>query len=300
MAIGVAFALMGVFFMAGLYVARALGLLSLIMLKVFGTGPAWNILGNKAWETNTQLFILIAIPLFLLMGELMMRSGIGDRMYTAVSRWVGFLPGGLIHTNIASRAVFVACSGSSVATSATISRVSLPSFRQRNYNERLVIGSLAAGGTLGILIPPSIGFIVYGLLVEESIGRLYLAGFFPGVMLAGVMMLMIIVAAKVWPSIAPFEEVETWTRRFVGLVGMIPVFGIIFVVLGGIYMGWATPTEAAAFGVTGALILAVVNNSGAVLRPLGLAVASIPMVAMILPRKARFGFGKRNRPVRCS
>jgi C4-dicarboxylate transporter DctM subunit len=287
MAIGVAFALMGVFFMAGLYVAGALGLLSLVMLKVFGTGAVWNILGNKAWETNTQLFILVAIPLFLLMGELMMRSGIGDRMYTAVSRWVGFLPGGLIHTNIASCAVFAACSGSSVATSATISRVSLPFFRQRNYNERLVIGSLAAGGTLGILIPPSIGFIVYGLLVEESIGRLYLAGFIPGIMLAGAMMLMIIAAAKVWPSIAPSEEVETWTRRFMGLVGMIPVFGIIFVVLGGIYMGWATPTEAAAFGVTGALILAVINNSSAVWRPLGLAAASIPIVAMILPRTVR-------------
>ena len=123
--------------------------------------------------------------------------------------------------------------------------------------------------------------------MEESIGRLYLAGFFPGVMLAGVMMLMIIAAAKVWPSIAPSEQVETWTRRFMGLVGMIPVFGIIFVVLGGIYMGWATPTEAAAFGVTGALILAVVNNSGTVLRTLGLAVASIPIVAMIWPRTVR-------------
>ena len=154
MTIAVAFVMMGGFFMIGLYVAGALGVLSLIMMSVFSDAPLWNIMGNKAWETNTN-FILIAIPLFLLMGELMLRSGLGDRMYGALSRWLSFLPGGLIHSNIASCAVFAACSGSSVATSATISRVALPTFRQRGYSERLVIGSLAAGGTLGILIPPA-------------------------------------------------------------------------------------------------------------------------------------------------
>ena len=134
----------------------------------------------------------------------------GERMYASLSRWLVFLPGGLIHTNIASCAIFAACSGCSVATSATISRVSLPSFRQRGYSERLVIGSLAAGGTLGILIPPSIGLIVYGVLVQESIGRLYLAGFFPGFMLAAMMMLMIMGVALVFPSIAPKERMGSW------------------------------------------------------------------------------------------
>ena len=261
MAITTAFALMGAFFMVGLYVAGALGVLSLVIMYFFSDAPLWNIMGNKAWETNTN-FILVAIPLFLLMGELMLRSGMGERMYSALSRWLSFLPGGLLHTNIASCAVFAACSGSSVATSATISRVALPSFRQRGYNDRLVMGSLAAGGTLGILIPPSIGLIVYGVLVEESIGRLYLAGFIPGFMLAIVMMLMMIVVAKIWPQIAPPEQLVSWRLRFVGLLGMIPVFGIIFVVLGSIYLGLATPTEAAAFGVSGALALAVINNSG--------------------------------------
>ena len=261
MAITTAFALMGAFFMVGLYVAGALGVLSLVIMYFFSDAPLWNIMGNKAWETNTN-FILVAIPLFLLMGELMLRSGMGERMYSALSRWLSFLPGGLLHTNIASCAVFAACSGSSVATSATISRVALPSFRQRGYNERLVMGSLAAGGTLGILIPPSIGLIVYGVLVEESIGRLYLAGFIPGFMLAIVMMLMMIVVAKIWPQIAPPEQLVSWRLRFVGLLGMIPVLGIIFVVLGSIYLGLATPTEAAAFGVSGALALAVINNSG--------------------------------------
>jgi len=261
MAITSAFLMMGGFFLIGVYVAGALGVLSLILMSVFSDAPLWNIMGNKAWETNTN-FILIAIPLFLLMGELMLRSGMGERMYGAVSRWISFLPGGLIHTNIASCAIFAACSGSSVATSATISRVSLPMFRQRGYSERLVIGSLAAGGTLGILIPPSIGLIVYGVLVEESIGRLYLAGFVPGFMLAAMMMLMIIGAALVFPSIAPKEPATSWRLKFLGFFAMIPIALIIMVVLGSIYAGWATPTEAAAFGVSGALTLALVNNSG--------------------------------------
>ena len=261
MAITSAFLMMGGFFLIGVYVAGALGVLSLILMYVFSDAPLWNIMGNKAWETNTN-FILIAVPLFLLMGELMLRSGMGERMYGAVSRWISFLPGGLIHTNIASCAIFAACSGSSVATSATISRVSLPTFRSRGYSERLVIGSLAAGGTLGILIPPSIGLIVYGVLVEESIGRLYLAGFIPGFMLAAMMMLMIIGAAILFPSIAPKEPGASWRLKLIGLLSMIPVIIIIMVVLGSIYAGWATPTEAAAFGVTGALVLALLNNSG--------------------------------------
>jgi C4-dicarboxylate transporter DctM subunit len=261
MAITVAFLMMGGFFMIGLYVAGALGVLSLILMYFFSDAPLWNIMGNKAWETNTN-FILIAVPLFLLMGELMLRSGMGERMYTSVSRWISFLPGGLIHTNIASCAIFAACSGSSVATSATISRVSLPTFRSRGYSERLVIGSLAAGGTLGILIPPSIGLIVYGVLVEESIGRLYLAGFIPGIGLAVMMMVMIIGASLLFPSIAPKEPGSSWRDKFIGLFAMIPVILIILVVLGSIYAGWATPTEAAAFGVSGALVLALVNNSG--------------------------------------
>jgi len=261
MAITSAFLMMGGFFLIGVYVAGALGVLSLILMYVFSDAPLWNIMGNKAWETNTN-FILIAVPLFLLMGELMLRSGMGERMYGAVSRWISFLPGGLIHTNIASCAIFAACSGSSVATSATISRVSLPTFRSRGYSERLVIGSLAAGGTLGILIPPSIGLIVYGVLVEESIGRLYLAGFIPGFMLAAMMMLMIIGAAILFPSIAPKEPGASWRLKLIGLLSMIPVVIIIMVVLGSIYAGWATPTEAAAFGVTGALVLALLNNTG--------------------------------------
>ena len=320
MAIITAFSMMGVFFLIGLYVAGALGVLSLVMMQAFSDAPLWNILGNKAWESNTN-FILVAVPLFLLMGELMLRSGMGERMYGALSRWLVFLPGGLLHTNIASCAVFAACSGSSVATSATISRVSLPSFRQRGYSERLVIGSLAAGGTLGILIPPSIGLIIYGVLVEESIGRLYMGGFLPGFLLAFVMILMMIVTSIIFPTTAPMDDgvrrlyrawfhgigvrrytqeqmatllqeqatearianandrgdyrrgrsvlsygeaISEWRRMLfealIGMMSIVPVLAIIFVVLGSIYTGWATPTEAAALGVVGALVVAIANE----------------------------------------
>jgi len=320
MAIIAAFSMMGVFFIIGLYVAGALGVLSLVMMQMFSDAPLWNVMGNKAWETNKN-FILVAVPLFLLMGELMLRSGMGERMYGALSRWLVFLPGGLLHTNIASCAVFAACSGSSVATSATISRVSLPSFRQRGYSERLVIGSLAAGGTLGILIPPSIGLIIYGVLVEESIGRLYMGGFLPGFLLAFTMILMMIVTSVIFPRTAPMDEevrrlyrawfhgiavrrytdeqmavmrqeqateagladpadraayrrgrstlsypeaVAEWLRMIkeatIGLLAIIPVVIIILVVLGSIYTGWATPTEAAALGVVGALVVAIANE----------------------------------------
>ena len=249
--------------MGGLYVAGALGAIALILMKFFNISNPnlWNIMGNRAWEGSTS-FILIAIPLFILMGELVLRSGVADRMYNVLSRWLVFIPGGLIHSNIASCAVFAACAGSSVATAATISRVALPSFRQRGYNERLVIGSLAAGGTLGILIPPSIGLVLYGLIVGESIGRLFLAGFVPGVILAVTFMLMIMIAAKIWPGIAPKEEMVSWRLRFLGLFSLLPIGFLIFAVLGSIYFGFATPTEAAAAGVTGAFFLALVGNSG--------------------------------------
>ncbi|MCS5669706.1 MAG: TRAP transporter large permease subunit [Dehalococcoidia bacterium] len=263
MAIGVAFGMMSAFFMGGLYVAGALGAIALILMKFFNISNPnlWNIMGNRAWEGSTN-FVLIAIPLFILMGELVLRSGVADRMYNVLSRWLVFIPGGLIHSNIASCAVFAACAGSSVATAATISRVALPSFRQRGYNERLVIGSLAAGGTLGILIPPSIGLVLYGLIVGESIGRLFLAGFVPGIILAVTFMLMIGAASKIWPGIAPKEEIVTWRLRIVGLFSLLPIAALIFAVLGSIYFGLATPSEAAAAGVTGALVLAIAGNSG--------------------------------------
>ena len=285
MAIAAAFSMMTVFFMGGLYVAGALGVIALLLMKFFNiyNPNLWNIMGNRAWEGSTN-FILIAIPLFILMGELVLRSGIAGRMYNVLSRWLVFIPGGLIHSNIAACAVFAACAGSSVATAATISRVALPAFRQRGYNERLVIGSLAAGGTLGILIPPSIGLVLYALIVGESVGRLFLAGFIPGVILALTFMLMIVIAAKIWPGIAPKEEWVSWRLRFVGLFSLLPIGFLIFAVLGSIYFGFATPTEAAAAGVTGAFFLTLAGNSGMLIVSL---TAGFVSRFPVLPRGAR-------------
>ncbi len=272
MIIGVAFGLMSAFFVAGMYVAAALGCMSLILMHFYSDAPLWNIMSSQAWSVNSN-DILVAVPLFVLMGELMNRSGIGERMYAVISRWIWFLPGRLIHTNVVSCAVFAACSGSSVATSATISRASLPSFRRRGYSERMVMGSLAAGGTLGILIPPSISLIIYGVIVQESVGRLYMAGFVPGLLLALSFMVMIGALAMIWRGMAPREHGDSftswhgWRMRLPGTINLLPVLALIALVPGVIYAGIATPIEASAFGVSGALVLTVLMNSDRILTP---------------------------------
>ena len=235
-------------------------------MQFFSDAPLWNIMANRVWETYTR-FLLVAIPLFILMGELVLRSGIADRMYRALDRWVAPIPGGLLHTNIVSCAIFAACSGSSISTAATISRVALPAFHTRGYNERLVVGSLAAGGTLGILIPPSVLLLIYGLSTGTSIGRLFLAGFIPGALMALSFMAFIGFAAIVWPGVAPRMPGETflswrgWIDRITGLIAVGPVIILVLAVLGSIYGGIATPSEAAAIGVYGAFVLAFLYNS---------------------------------------
>lgn len=258
-ALGVASVLMLAAFLLGLHVAAALGILTFSLMYLFSDRPLWEMLGLIAWNTNTS-FVLVAIPLFIMMGEILLRSGLSERLYRVLSHWLSPLPGGLMHSNIAACAVFAAVSGSSVATAATIGSVALPAFRARGYNERLVLGSLAAGGTLGILIPPSINFIVYGVLMEVSIGRLYIAGIFPGILLSLLFMSVIFLAAIVQPGVAPREAGAPWSTRLIGLIDMLPTFALIFLVLGTIYLGVATPTEAAGFGVSGAFVLALLSR----------------------------------------
>jgi C4-dicarboxylate transporter, DctM subunit len=254
MILGIAALLMIVFFLAGLHVAGALGLIGMILMYLFSDRPLWDMLGQIAWNVNSS-FVLVAVPLFVMMGEILIYSRLSERLYQVLSH-----PGGLLHSNIAFCAVFGAISGSSAACAATVGAVALPSFRARRYNERLVIGTLAAGGTLDILIPPSISMIIYGVLAEESIGRLYLAGFMPGFLLAGIFMFIIAVAAKIWPSVAPREAAPSWRVRLLGLLSLFPVIVLMFIVLGTIYLGIATPTEAAAFGVVTSFILAALNR----------------------------------------
>jgi C4-dicarboxylate transporter DctM subunit len=264
-ALGVATVVMLAAFLLGLHVASSLGLLGLSLMSIFGDRPLWDLLGLVAWNTNTS-FVLVAIPLFLLMGELLLRSGESDRLYRVLAHWMGWIPGGLLHSNITACAVFSAVSGSSVATAATIGSVALPAFRVRGYDERLVLGTLAAGGALGNLIPPGIAFIVYGVMMEVSIGRLYIAGIVPGLLVALCFMAVILAFALVRPGMAPREPAVRWPVMLRGIVDMVPTAALIFLVLGTLYLGLATPTESAAFGVMGAFVLALL--AGKVNRPM--------------------------------
>jgi C4-dicarboxylate transporter, DctM subunit len=256
-ALGVAMVVMLAAFLIGLHVATTLGLLGLSLLSLFGDRPLWDLVGLIAWNTNTS-FVLVAIPLFLLMGELLLRSGESDRLYRVLAHWLSRIPGGLLHSNIAACAIFSAISGSSVATAATIGSVALPAFQARRYNERLVLGSLAGGGALGNLIPPGIAFIVYGVLMEVSIGRLYIAGIVPGLLVTALFMVFIAVVAVINPEWAPREPAVPLRVMLRDLLDIVPTFALIFLCLGTIYLGIATPTEAAAFGVSGAFVLALV------------------------------------------
>ncbi|MCQ9617904.1 TRAP transporter large permease subunit [Paenalcaligenes niemegkensis] len=212
--------------------------------------------GNNLWATLND-FLLTAIPLFILLGEILLRSGITERMYGALSVWLQRLPGGLLHTNIGASTVFSAMSGSSVATAATIGTVALPAFKQRGYNERIALGSLAAGATLGILIPPSINMIIYGAITNTSIGKLFIAGILPGLALAAAFMATIYICAILKPDIVGIKEAPTsWAEKLAALKDLLPPAFVFFIVMGSIYSGWATPTEAAALGVVASLVIA--------------------------------------------
>ena len=247
-----------VFFCAGIYVAAALGVLGLLAGFVVSDRPLHLFIGEAIWIPSTN-FVLVAVPLFILMGEVLLRSGLSNKLYRALNLWFRRLPGGLLHTNIISCAVFSAIAGSSVATAATIGAVALPYFEKTRYSQRMVLGSLAAGGALGNLIPPGITFIVYGLITETSVGKLYLAAFLPGFMLAGLFMVLIFVYGLIYPY---REEALglSWRDLLRSLLDLIPTAVLIIVVLGTIYLGLATPTESAALGVVGALIFAAIDR----------------------------------------
>jgi len=251
----IGFILMLVLMFMGLHVAAVMLIVALLGAVVYLGMPIVNALGMQLWA-GTNNFVLLAIPLFVLLGELLVRGGATDRIYRALSDWLAPLPGGLLHTNIGACALFAAVSGSSVATAATIGTVALPAFRERKYDPKMVLGSIAAGATLGILIPPSINMIIYGAMTNTSVGRLYAAGVIPGLVLTGLFMLVIVIACWINPALAAERPEPVALRVKLRRLGdLLPPFGIFLMVMGSIYMGWATPTEAAAVGVLAALLL---------------------------------------------
>ncbi|MDQ3445134.1 MAG: TRAP transporter large permease [Pseudomonadota bacterium] len=236
-------------------VAAALGTLGLLLDQFYGFLPLSKAAGEVAWSSSNE-FLLVSLPLFIMLGEILLRSGLAEKMYAALAKWLSWLPGGLMHSNIAACALFAATSGSSVATAATVGTVALPQARRFGYNERLFLGTLAAGGTLGILIPPSINMIIYAVLTNTSVPKLYLAGIIPGIALTLLFMLIVLTACIARPGWGGARMQSTLAEMLAGLIHLLPPLGIFMVVVGSIYAGIATPTEAASLGVMAGLLLA--------------------------------------------
>jgi tripartite ATP-independent transporter DctM subunit len=251
-------ALMFLLFAMGLEVSISMGVVGVLgLLYLKGWTVGLGVVGSIAWSNATS-FSFIAVPLFVFMSGILLHSGIGKGLFTAVARWVGFLPGGLAVASIFSCAIFAAVSGSSVATAATIGMIAIPEMERRGYARPLIIGSLAAGGTIGILIPPSIPMIIYGVMTETSVGHLYMAGIIPGALLALMFAVYVIGYAMIWPDSAPrvAEDRGTFRSKLRSFGEVAPVAILIFVVLGSMYLGIVTPTEAAALGSVVSLVLA--------------------------------------------
>jgi len=244
---------------AGIPVAAAMIVLALLLAGGFSPMPLWVAFGELTWGTSSQ-FTLFAIPLYILLGELLLRSGISENMYHAIAQWLARLPGGLMHANVGFSTAFAAMSGSSVACAATLGTIANPMIRRYGYNEPLFLGTIAAGGALGILIPPSIPLIIYGVLTETSIPKLYLAALLPGLLLAVLFSLIIVACCAARPAWGGQAVPTSWRRRRELLPDLLPPLVIFALVVGAIYLGWATPSESAALGVIMAVLLAVARR----------------------------------------
>jgi len=263
-------AVMFFFLLSGLWIgfslmAAAIAGMLLCDLNLPPTLSIWtkigNILVNSMWN-SVNSWSLTALPLFILMGELLYRTAISDKLFNGLVPWLNRIPGKLLHINVFACSLFAAVSGSSAATTATVGKITLNELSKRGYDERLALGSLAGSGTLGFLIPPSLIMIIYGILSDTSIGQLFIGGVFPGLLLAGAYSLYIMFRALTDPKAVPaVQDRFTWKDRLQSVKDLVPVFALIAVVLGGIYLGLTTPTEAAAIGVLGALILGLLFRS---------------------------------------
>ncbi len=246
---------LALFLGSGLWIALSLLGVGWIGLTFFGTVPVEKSLATSVWGTMAS-WTLAALPLFIWMGEILFRARLSEILFRGVAPWVRWLPGRLMHVNVVGCGIFAAVCGSSAATVATIGRMSLPELKQQGYDQNLSIGSLAGSGTLGLLIPPSIIMIVYGVAADVSIVRLFLAGVFPGLMLIALFMGYIGLSAVLKTGSVPLDDLKMSIRdKLRRSKGLIPVVLLIAAVIGSIYLGIATATEAAAGGVIGALLL---------------------------------------------
>jgi len=240
---------------SGVWVAISMIAVSSIGMLIFTSRPVGDAMATTIWGTSSS-WTLTALPLFVWMGEILFRTKLSENLFKGLAPWMSRLPGGLIHVNVVGCALFAAISGSSAATVATVGKMSIPELRKRNYPEKLLLGSLAGSGTLGLLIPPSIILIIYGVTVQESIAKLFIAGIIPGIMIAIIFMLYVIIWSIINKKEMPTSsEIFSFDDKIKGLKQLLPVILLIVAVIGSIYMGIATATEAASFGVVGALFL---------------------------------------------
>jgi len=245
----------------GVWVAFALMITGFFSMVLLSSAPIGPILATTLWG-HSHSWALAALPMFILMGEVLLRSRLSDDMFSGLSPWLGRLPGRLLHVNVFGCAIFAAVSGSSAATAATIGKMSIPELKERGYPESLILGTLAGSATLGLLIPPSIILIVYGVATEQSIARLFIAGVLPGLLLIGMFASYVMIVALTKPSIfPPSSQKYTFVEKLSASRRLIPVLLLIASVIGSIYAGIASPTDAAAVGVVLSVLLAWWNNS---------------------------------------
>ena len=245
----------------GVWVGLALIGVAWVGMEAFTSRPAGDAMITTIWTASSS-WTLTALPLFIWMGEILYRTRLSAELFRGLAPWMAPLPGALLHTNVAGCTVFAAVSGSSVATLTTVGKMSLPELRGRGYPERMTIGSLAGAATLGLLIPPSLILIVYGVSINESITKLFLAGILPGLVLALMFMAYIAIWSRWRRELMPPPEPPTsLTEKLAASRFLLPVIALIALVIGSMYVGIATATEAAAFGVVGSLLLAALQRT---------------------------------------
>ena len=246
---------------SGVWVALSMIAVSAIGMMLFTTRPVGDAMATTIWGTSSS-WTLTALPLFVWMGEILFRTKLSENLFKGLSPWLSNLPGGLIHVNVVGCGLFAAISGSSAATVATVGKMSIPELRKRKYPEKILLGSLAGSGTLGLLIPPSIILIIYGVTIEDSIAKLFMAGILPGIMLAIIFMLYVVIWSILNKNLMPqISEKFSFLEKIKSSKQLLPVVLLIFGVIGSIYTGIATATEAASLGVVGALILSLFQGT---------------------------------------
>jgi tripartite ATP-independent transporter DctM subunit len=278
-------AVMACLLMSGVWIGFALMATGVISLEYFRDSPVMRQLARDIWGSMTSEE-LVTLPLFILKGELLYHTGASERLFNGLAPWVRRLPGGLLHVNVLGCTLFGAVTGSTAATTATVGRMTLPELAKRGYDRNLSVGSLAGAGTIGLLIPPSIPLIVYGVLAEASILDLFIAGILPSLIIAASYLGWIVLRAGMDPRVAPIDpEPVTWRDRWLALGDLLPVVLLIVLVIGSMYTGLASVTEAAAIGVAGALVVAAYQrtlNWANVRRALFATVRTCSMLGLIL------------------